>query len=113
MFSCKFCGNTFTRKYNLLRHQIQYCKESDRDDVSAHDIESDRDDVSAHDSESDRDDVSAHDAESNRDDEKSLNLGDLSSIELVTIITDLLKDQRRKWKNDLQKLYQALMATKR
>ena len=113
MFSCQSCGNTFTRKYNLVRHQKHYCNESVQGNVSAHDAGSDGDDVSARDTESDRGYVSDHDAECDQEEEKSNNIGDLSSVELVTIITDLLKDQRRRWKKDLEKLYQALTAPKK
>ena len=44
MFTCQFCRNSFTRKYNLVRHQMKYCKKSAENDVSAHDTESDRED---------------------------------------------------------------------
>ena len=56
MFSCQFCGNKFTRKYNLLRHQMQYCNESAQNNVSTGDAESDRDTESVREDDSDRDD---------------------------------------------------------
>ena len=60
-FSCQFCGNIFTCKVNMLCYQIQNC---------------------------DLINVNARDAESDRDYEKSNNMGDFSSIDLVTIIYD-------------------------
>ena len=123
MFHCQFCGNTFTRKYNLLRHQMQYWNESVRNNVAESNTKSDRNARSVRYSDSDRDDVSVGDAESDaehvryddsdRDDEKSNHVGDFTFIDLVRIISDLLKDHRRKWKKDLEKLYQALTATKK
>ena len=80
MLSCQSCGNICTCKDNRLRHRIQYCKESARNNVSTSDAESFRYDGS------------------DRDDEKSINLDDFSSNDLVTIISNLLKDHRRKWK---------------
>ena len=102
---------------------MQYCNESARNNVTESNTKSDRNARSVRYSDSDRDDVSVGDAESDaehvryddsdRDDEKSNHVGDFTSIDLVRIISDLLKDHRRKWKKYLEKLYQALTATEK
>jgi len=88
MHSCQSCGKTFSRNDSLLRHQRQYCNVI----------------------------IPRRLPHNNRDNlkkvAKSNNLIDISNLDLIQIMSDMLIEHQYQLRKDFKKLKMALLTSK-
>ena len=88
MHSCQSCGKTFSRNDSLLRHQREYCNVI----IPRRLTHKNRDNV--------------------KKVAKSNNLIDLTNLDQIQIMSDMLKEHQYQWRKDFKKLKMALMTSK-
>ena len=84
MHSCQSCGKTFSRNDSLLRHQRQYCNVI----------------------------IPRRLPHNNKKVAKSNNLIDISNLDLIQIMSDMLIEHQYQLRKDFKKLKMALLTSK-